>query len=101
MDDDEVNNKTKDHSRYVKLDLAHCYGAIFQKGIRDCLYFLDEEVQKILYPIGKYIAVKSLEKMSDQFDMNFIKLHKHVESVIAMAISPDKSKIAVRSFFLP
>jgi len=79
----------------VKLDLAHCYGAIFQKGIRDCLYFLDEDPQKILYPIGKYIAVKSLEKTSEPFDMSFIKLSKHVESVIAMAISPNKDKIAV------
>jgi len=92
-DDDRIN--MKDSSCYVKLDLVHCYGAIFSKGIRDCLYFLDEEVQKIIYPIGKYIAIKSLEKLNDQFDMSFIKLNKHVESVIAMAISPDKSKIAV------
>ena len=95
MADDEGRAAHKDKSRYVKLDLVHCYGAIFSKGIRDCLYFLDEQVQKILYPIGKYIAVKSLEPMNDQFDMNFIKLPKQVEQVIAMAISFDKSKIAV------
>lgn len=64
-------------------------------GIRDCVYFLDEEIQKIVYPIGKYIAVKSLEKMSDQYEMNFIKLNELVTHVIAMAISPDKCKIAV------
>ena len=95
MAEDDDRSNLKDKSRYVKLDLVHCYGAIFSKGIRDCLYFLDEQVQKNLYPIGKYIAIKSLEPMNDQFDMNFIKLPKQVESVIAMAISFDKSKIAV------
>jgi hypothetical protein len=52
----------------VKLSYYHAFGSLSSGGIRDCICFGDDETGNILYPIGRHIAVRSL----DTNDINFI-----------------------------
>ena len=52
----------------------------------------DQNDEKLLiFPVGKFIAVYSIEKN----DMNFIKLSPNLEQIVSMTISPNKKFIAV------
>lgn len=45
--------------RRLKLDLVHAFGSSTSRGYRDCVGLYEEDgYKKILYPIGKYIAIK-------------------------------------------
>ena len=52
----------------VKLSYYHAFGSLSSIGIRDCICFSDDESGNIIYPVGKHIAVRSL----DSTEINFI-----------------------------
>lgn len=78
--------------RRLKLDLVHAFGSSSSRGYRDCVGLYEEDgYKKILYPIGKYIAIKQIDKA----DMLFIKLNENLDKIICMAISPNKKSVAL------
>lgn len=45
--------------RRIKLDLVHAFGSSTCQGYRDSVGIYEEDgYKKILYPVGKYIAIK-------------------------------------------
>jgi hypothetical protein len=45
--------------RRLKLDLIHAFGSSCSKGFRDSVGLIEDEgYKKVIYLIGKYIAVK-------------------------------------------
>ncbi|OMJ86865.1 hypothetical protein SteCoe_11496 [Stentor coeruleus] len=72
----------------VKLSYCHAFGSLSSGGIRDCICFGDDETGNILYPIGRHIAVRSL----DTNDINFIIEPAHVSRITAMTITKEKNR---------
>jgi len=70
----------------------HSFGSAAGKGYKDSIGIMEEDGAKhILYPVGKFIAVKNFERS----EMNFIKLSENLEKMECMTISPNKKFIAV------
>ena len=44
-----------------KLSYYHAFGSLSSAGIRDCICFGDDEAGNIIYPVGRHIAVRSLD----------------------------------------
>jgi hypothetical protein len=61
-------------------NLSHTYGAILNTGIKNCVYFHEQQVAKLIYPIGKRLAIKYIEKekSDDPYEMKYIKLNEEV-----------------------
>jgi cilia- and flagella-associated protein 57 len=74
--------------------------------MRDSVAIIDDDNRKILFPVGKYFALKNFYKP----DMSFIKvkfllekklaflkkkLPEQVETILCMAISPNRKFLAV------
>ena len=45
----------------VKLSYYHTFGSLSSVGIRDCICFGDDESDNIIYPVGRHIAIRSLD----------------------------------------
>lgn len=48
--------------------------------IKHTVYFLEHDYTRIIYPIGKRLAIKMMEKdkLDDQYEMKYIKLNEEV-----------------------
>ena len=85
-------SNNKDGERRLKLDLVHSFGSSTCRGFRDCVGIYEEDGnKKIIYPVGKFIAIKNIEKP----DMSFVKLNDNLDKIICMAISPNKKSVAM------
>lgn len=82
MDD----KRKRGDDRRLKLDPYLVYGSLGSLRIRDSIYILDgkfflfiykleQDVRKLVYPVGKFIAVKNIDKS----DMNFIRMSENME----------------------
>ena len=81
-----------DSERILKLDLIHAFGSSTSKGFRDCLGITQEDgVNKLIFPVGKYIAIKRL----DDQEMEFQKLSENLQHINCIAIAPNKKSVAV------
>ena len=52
---------------------------------------MEEDGYNLLFPVGKYIAIKQ----HDKNDMAFMRLSENLEKIVSLAISPNKKYIAV------
>ena len=53
-----------------KLEFYHVFGSSVSRGIRDSICFSDDETGVIIYPVGRHLAIRSL----DTNEINFIKV---------------------------
>jgi hypothetical protein len=60
---------------------SHTYGAALRSGLKHCVFFLEHDLTRIIYPIGKRLAIKLMEKEKgdDHYEMRYIKLHEEVK----------------------
>ncbi|EAR88012.2 WD domain, G-beta repeat protein (macronuclear) [Tetrahymena thermophila SB210] len=75
----------------LKLDLIHCFGSLCSNGYRNSVGIMEEDGYSLIYPVGKYIAIKQ----HDKNEMAFIKLSENIDKIVSLAISPNKKFIAV------
>jgi len=82
----------------------HCFGSLFSLKAQDSLQFLDDQKHRILYPVGNYFALRSVENSNLRFttptenigkineipDMKFIPLPENWDRVTCMKMSHDK-----------
>ena len=75
------------------LDLNYAFGSNCSMGFKDCVAIMDDDKAspKIVFPVGKCIAKKALERS----DMEFIRLSDNLDSIECMCISPHKTHIAI------
>lgn len=52
---------------------------------------MEEDGYSLLYPVGKFIAIKQ----HDKSEMAFLRLSENMERINSMAISPSKKFVAV------
>jgi len=52
---------------------------------------MEEDGYSLLYPVGKFIAIKQ----HDKNEMAFLRLSENIEKIVSLAISPSKKFIAV------
>lgn len=87
-----MNEKGKEITGRLKLELIHGFGSLSSRGYRNCISILDsDDFRKVVFPLGQYLAVKHM----DFPDMNFIKLDEKTESIISMAVSTKRMIAAV------
>lgn len=85
-------NEGEPQERRIKLDLIHAFGSSTSLRLRDSVGIIEEGNQKsILYPVGKYIALKQIDKPN----MSFLPLNESLEKIVSIAISPNKKFIAI------
>ena len=72
----------------IKIDLLHAFGSVSNSGIRDCVFFTDEDTNSLIWPVGKHLTVRSLESN----EMNFIREPTRVTKITAMAFTPEKNR---------
>lgn len=72
----------------IKIDLLHAFGSASNSGIRDCVFFTDEDTNSLIWPVGKHITVRSLESN----EMNFIREPTRVTKITALALTPEKNR---------
>ncbi|KRW99737.1 WD40-repeat-containing domain [Pseudocohnilembus persalinus] len=76
----------------LKLQLAHAFGSSCSANLQNSLGITQEDgAYNLIYPVGKYVAVKSTERL----DMSFIKLTEHLEQIQSMCVSPNKKLVAL------
>lgn len=87
----------------------HGFGSWGSTKLKDGALFLDEEIPKLGYPIGKYFAIKTVEKPEMSFIKvallfllqlvylipNLFQLHENLESIESMCISKNRKTLAV------
>ena len=62
----------------VKLDLVHSYGASFGKNLLNCCFYVEHVPRRLIYPIGRYLALKDLFDSDRKYQIKFIRLHEKV-----------------------
>ena len=78
--------KKKDNERRLKLDVVHAFGSNCSNGYRDSVAIMEDDNRRIVFPVGKYIALKQL----DRPDMGFIRLSDSLDQMVCMAVSGNK-----------
>ena len=53
-----MENRNKKEEKRIKLELMHAFGSSCSKGMKNSVTILDEDGRKIIYPVGKFIAIK-------------------------------------------
>ena len=81
----------------MKIDILHGFGSNCKQGFQDSVSIIShsDEQQKLLYPIGKYFALKTM----DSHDTRFITVNEQTQTILCMAVSPDRSKLALGCLF--
>jgi hypothetical protein len=88
----DVTSKNKSKAT-LRLDLLKAFGADFQLGIREPLFFAGEAGNAIIYPVGHHIAIRDIFAREDlrKNDIMFIYNDTDVLKTTAMNISRDFS----------
>ena len=88
----DVTSKNKSKAT-LRLDLLKAFGADFQLGIREPLFFAGESGNAIIYPVGHHIAIRDIFAREDlrKNDIMFIYNDTDVLKTTAMNISRDFS----------
>ena len=60
----DVTSKNKSKAT-LRLDLLKAFGADFQLGIREPLFFAGESGNAIIYPVGHHIAIRDIFARED------------------------------------
>lgn len=72
----------------VKLNFLHAFGSAAGFDIRDSVAFGEDESNSIIYPVGRHIAVRSL----DSSEISFIKVEEKVTAITAITITKEKTR---------
>lgn len=83
--------RKRNEDRRLKLDVVQCYGSLCSSKMKDSISIIEDENRRLVFPVGKFIAQKYLDKT----DMSFIKLSENMDSIACMSSSPNKRLLAV------
>lgn len=83
MDD---RSKRRNEDRRVKLDVIQSYGSLCSMRLKNSITMVDDEARRLVFPVGKFIGQKYLDKP----DMTFIKLSENLDCIACMTSSPNK-----------
>ena len=72
----------------TKLEFLHSFGSTCHKQITDSLFFSDDDLACLIYPVGRHIAVRQTETN----EMTMIKEPERVTKITAMALTPEKTR---------
>ncbi|CAD8162078.1 unnamed protein product [Paramecium pentaurelia] len=87
MDD----KKRRNEDRRLKLDVIQSYGSLCSAKFKDSISIIEDEQRRLLYPVGKFIAQKFIDKP----DTQFIRLSDNLDIVSCMTVAPNKRTLAV------
>ena len=90
MSDDNASDGIIDPG-VLQVDFEHAYGSHTATPLRESVSFGDAEGHYLIYPVGAQVAFRHI----DTGEMNFIQQSDAVASVTSMAISRDKSLLAI------
>mmetsp|Transcript_2049 Transcript_2049/g.1877 ORF Transcript_2049/g.1877 Transcript_2049/m.1877 type:complete len:217 (-) Transcript_2049:3635-4285(-) len=78
-------------NKRLKLDLLHGFGSLGHLNFKDGVVFIEDDNVRIGFPMGKYFAIRHIEKP----EMNFIKLRDNLENIVSICTSKNRKYIAV------
>jgi hypothetical protein len=55
----------------ISLRLSHAFGSLTSKMQRNCVYFYEEDSSKLIYPVGRYLAYKSIDLSDTKDEITF------------------------------
>jgi WD40 repeat protein len=71
-----------------KLEFVHAFGSSSHTEIKDSLFFGDDDLSCVIYPVGRHIALRNPETA----EMTLIKQPDRVTKITAMALTPEKTR---------
>lgn len=72
----------------IKLDFLHAFGSLSSSGIRDSVCFGDDESSTVIFPVGRHLAVRSL----DTNEVTFINEPANVTAITTLSISKERTR---------
>jgi hypothetical protein len=77
----------------IKFQILHGFGSNCHQGLYDSVSIINssDEIMRLLYPIGKYFALKTI----DSYETSFIQIPDQTSEIECMAVSPDRTVLAL------